>query len=105
MLRRWQLISTAFLALAAFQAANLTAADLEARKALMGRQKIRAELAAALQDGKLSRMDQYKILLHAKEVLTPEDLRGLERTLDRLANQCDKAQRRPARAAASVNED
>jgi hypothetical protein len=93
MLRRWHLISAALLAMAAFYAASIQAADLTPRQALMGRQQIRAELAAAMNNGKISRMDQYKILLHAKEVLTPEDLRGLERTLDRLATQSEKSRR------------
>jgi len=64
-----------------------TAADREARAAVLGRQKIRAELSAALVKGYLTRMDQYQILLHAKEVLTADDLHGLELTLDRIAKQ------------------
>ena len=43
--------------------------------------------SAALAKGHLTRMDQYRILLHAKEVLTPDDLHGLEQTLDRIATQ------------------
>ena len=64
---------------------SATAADREARAAVMGRQKIREELSAALEKGYLTRMDQYHILLHAKEVLTADDLHGLEQTLDRIA--------------------
>ena len=67
--------------------ASATAADREARAAVQGRQKIREELNAALAKGYLTRMDQYHILLHAKEVLTDDDLRGLEQTLDRIARQ------------------
>jgi len=66
---------------------TVTAADRDARSAVMGRQKIREELSAALAKGYLTRMDQYRILLHAKEVLAPDDLRGLEQTLNRLATQ------------------
>ena len=73
------------------------AADREARTAIMGRQKIRAELSAALEKGYLTRMDQYRILLHAKEVLTPDDLHGLEQTLDRIA-----MRQAASRAAATV---
>ncbi len=64
-----------------------SAADRDARAAVIGRQKIREELSAALAKGYLTRMDQYHILLHAKEVLTADDLHGLEQTLDRLARQ------------------
>ncbi|MGA2253235.1 MAG: DUF6666 family protein [Thermoguttaceae bacterium] len=64
-----------------------TAADSDARAAITGRQKIRDELSAALAKGYLTRMDQYHILLHAKEVLTPDDLHGLEQTLNRIATQ------------------
>ena len=65
---------------------RLSAADLDDRQALLGRQKIRLELAEAMADGHLKRSDQYRILLDAKDVLRPEDLPGLERTLDRLAS-------------------
>jgi hypothetical protein len=61
------------------------AADRDARNAVMGRQQIRAELSAALAKGHLTRMDQYRILLHAKEVLSDNDLHGFEQTLDRIA--------------------
>ena len=66
---------------------SATAADRAARNAVMGRQKIRAELSAALAKGYLTRIDQYQILLHAKDVLTADDLHGLEQTLDRIARQ------------------
>ena len=67
------------------------AAELSDRAAEVGRQKIRTELAEALSDGHISRKDQYRILLDAKEVLRPEDLPGLERTLDRLASANESA--------------
>ncbi len=73
------------------------AADRDARAAVIGRQKIREELSAALAKGHLTRMDQYRILLHAKEVLTADDLHGLEQTLNRIATQ-----QATARAAATV---
>ncbi|MGO9110555.1 MAG: DUF6666 family protein [Thermoguttaceae bacterium] len=66
---------------------SATAADREARTAVLGRQKIREELSAALAKGYLTRMDQYHLLLHAKEVLSEDDLRGLEKTLNRIATQ------------------
>ncbi len=62
-----------------------TAADREARTAIIGRQQILDELSATLEKGYLTRMEQYRILLHAKEVLTADDLHGLEQTLDRIA--------------------
>ena len=77
--------------------ASATTADRDARAAVLGRQKIREELSAALAKGYLTRMDQYHILLHAKEVLSEDDLHGLEQTLNRLA-----AQQAMARASASV---
>ena len=61
------------------------AADRDVRSQIMGRQKIREELSAALAKGYLTRMDQYHILLDAKEVLSPDDLHGLEQTLNRIA--------------------
>ncbi|MGO8690574.1 MAG: DUF6666 family protein [Thermoguttaceae bacterium] len=57
------------------------------------RETIKLELAAALAHGELTRMDQYRILMHAKEILPPEDVQGLERTMDRLAS---KGQSAPA---------
>jgi hypothetical protein len=62
-------------------------ADRDPRAAVLGRQKIREELATALAKGYLTRMDEYHLLVHAKEVLSTEDLRGFERTLDRLATE------------------
>ncbi len=62
-------------------------ADTNARAAVAGRQKIRQELSAALAKGYLTRMDQYRLMAHAKEVLSTDDLQGFERTLDRLATQ------------------
>jgi hypothetical protein len=66
--------------------AKTKAADYDGRAVLAARQKIRTELATAVADGHLSRLDQYRILLEAREVLPPEDLPGLERTLNRLAS-------------------
>jgi hypothetical protein len=80
--------------LGASSAAN--AADRSARDSVSGREKIRAELSAALTKGYLTRMEQYHILLHAKEVLNDDDFRGVEQTLDRLA-----AQRAAARVTAA----
>ncbi len=62
-------------------------ADHDPRAAVLGRQQIREELATALTKGYLTRMDQYHLLVHAKEVLSTEDLRGFERTFDRLATE------------------
>jgi len=77
---------------------SATAADRDARAAVTGRQKIREELSTALAKGYLTRMEQYRILLHAKEVLNADDLHGLEQTLDRTATQ--QASARQAKAAA-----
>jgi hypothetical protein len=78
-------------------ARNASAIELSARDAVAGREKVREELAAALAKGSLTRMDQYKILLHAKEVLTPDDLHALEQSLDRIA--ANQAAARAARIA------
>jgi hypothetical protein len=67
-------------------AAKTSGADYNERTVLSNRQKIRTELQTAMADGRLTRIDQYRILLHARDVLPPEDLPGLERTLDRLAS-------------------
>jgi hypothetical protein len=74
----------------------------DSRAAVIGRQKIRAELAEAMQEGHLTRRDQYRILLHAKEVLPPEDLAGLERTLDRLASKNSRARARHSADGAMI---
>ncbi len=63
------------------------AADRDARAAMMGRQQIREELSAALAKGNLTRMDQYRLLIHAKGVLSDDDFHGFEQTLDRIAAQ------------------
>jgi hypothetical protein len=63
----------------------MRAADYDARSVLAARQRIRTELAKALAEGRLTPLDQYRILLEAREVLPPEDLLGLERTMNRLA--------------------
>ena len=63
------------------QAQQVTGAKL-----VVARQEIQAELATALADGDLTPMKQYKILLHAKEILPPEDVQGLERTMVRLSS-------------------
>ena len=70
---------------------SVAAADREAQAQIMGRQKIRTELAAALEKGYLTRMDQYHLLLDAKEVLTADDLHGFEQTLNRIATQQAKS--------------
>jgi len=62
------------------------AAERDASEIIAGRQKIRMELANAVADGNLSRAEQYRILLDAKEVLPDEDMAGLQRTLNRLAS-------------------
>ena len=79
------LTAAALLAVVCFGGMSAAAADRDARAAVAGREKIREELTEALAKGYLTRMDQYHILLHAKEVLTADDLHGLEQTLDRLA--------------------
>jgi hypothetical protein len=62
------------------------AQDIDGHQLIVARETIKLELAAALAHGELTRMDQYRILIHAKEILPPEDVQGLERTMDRLAS-------------------
>jgi hypothetical protein len=54
------------------------------RAAVIAKQQIRAELAASITDGKLSRIEQRSILLKGKKVLSPDQLRGLLATTNRL---------------------
>ena len=61
------------------------AQEIDSRQLVAARETIRLELAKAVSEGQLSRIDQYRILLHAKEILPAEDVQGLERTMDRLA--------------------
>ena len=61
------------------------AQQIDGRTLIVARQQIRSELAAAASKGELTRLDQYRILMHAKETLPPEDVEGLMRTMDRLA--------------------
>ena len=76
---------------------------IDERAALAGRQKIRRELAEAMSNGHITRMDQYNILLHAKEVLPPEDIPALERTLVRLASAQTAAGRPNVRVVAETD--
>ena len=52
------------------------AQEIDGRQLVAARETIRAELATALSHGELTRLDQYRILLHAKEILPPEDVPG-----------------------------
>jgi hypothetical protein len=61
------------------------AQQIDGRKLVVARQRIRQELAEALANGGLTPLKQYNILLHAKETLPPEDVEGLEQTLLRLS--------------------
>lgn len=80
-------LAALLLSSAALWASSLYAqqpAELE-RQAIVNRQRVRAMLAAALADGVLSRKEQYAILLEARDLLSPPELRGLQRTLDEAA--------------------
>jgi len=84
---RLQFATAALLAALAFGGVSTTkAADPDVRAAIMGRQKMRAELAAALSEGNLTPSEQYRLLLKAKQVLSPADFEGFQRTLDRMAS-------------------
>jgi hypothetical protein len=83
---RWRVCSAFFLAmLLVGSMAGDGFAQLSGRAAVAGRQKVRASLAIAMADGRLSRMEQYSILLKAKELLSPGELGGLQATMARLA--------------------
>ena len=56
--------------------AQQTQQQIDGRTLMLARQAIRSELAAAVAKGELTREDQYRILLHAKETLPPEDVKG-----------------------------
>ena len=90
MQRRLQFWTTALLAALLIRvisgaASAQQAQQIDGRTLMLARQEIRAELAAAVSKGELTRQDQYRILLHAKESLPPEDVEGLMQTMDRLA--------------------
>ena len=88
-------------ALAAMIAGSTTlamAASPDGRFIVSNRQKVRAELAAAMADGELSHMEQYGILLRAKDRLNSSELRGVQQTLERLSTQ--KQQQPPAEVQA-----
>ena len=63
---------------------SLGLAQGDSRAVVAARQRIRGDLAAAMADGSLSRMEQYNVLLQAKESLPASDVAGLQKTLDRL---------------------
>jgi hypothetical protein len=83
------------------------AADRQARNAIMGRQKIREEISAAMAKGHLTPTDQYRILLHGKDLLTPEDYVGLEQTLDRIVRQqaVARTMAKPVASVRSIRQD
>jgi hypothetical protein len=58
--------------------------DRDPRAAVVGRQKIRAELAAALVDGHISRADHARLLQDAQRLLGPGDYRAFASALDRM---------------------
>jgi hypothetical protein len=108
MQRRLHLGMATFLAVFLSHASVPTAQaqEISARQLVAARETIRAELATALSHGELTRLDQYRILLHAKEILPPEDVQGLERTMDRLAvRNRSTAVRGVAQAAGQVSDD
>ena len=73
-------------AIASFEASTARAVEMDTPTAIMARQKIRTELAEAMSDGRLTRNEQYSILLDAKDSLPAEDMAGLQRSLNRLAS-------------------
>jgi hypothetical protein len=82
-LRIWPVVLLA--AITANSGDNSARAQLTTRSAVNGRQQVRAVLAAAMADGSLSRMEDDSIYRLGERLLTPEELPGLRRTLDRLA--------------------
>ncbi len=77
-------------------------ADISDREEILGRQQIRAELATAIAGGHLSPSAQYQVMMDARAVLRPEDLPGVQRTLERLASGEAPAGRQPRRLDAEV---
>ena len=59
-------------------------AQSDQRAVVDGRQRIQADLNAATADGRLTRIEQYDILLDARNLLSQGDLLILQRTMDRL---------------------
>ena len=82
-LRIWPVVLLA--AVAASSVGNSAWAQVTRRSLVHGRQRVRAALAAALADGRLSKMEADSIYRRAEKLLTPRELPGLQRTLSRLA--------------------
>ena len=64
---------------------HVASAEPSGRKVVIARQEIRASLASAMADGVLSHREHGYILSQAKQLLGTEEVEGLQRTLDRLA--------------------
>jgi hypothetical protein len=82
-LRIWPVVLSTVLT--ASSVGNSAGAQLTARSAVDGRQRVRAVLAVAMADGTLSEMEEAAIYRLGQRLLTPEELPGLRRTLSRLA--------------------
>lgn len=83
-LRNW---SIALLAAVAVGGTSSTVwAQRNARSVVAGRQQVRAALAVAMADGKLTTMEQYSVLLKGKKLLAAHELEGLKQTLLRLSD-------------------
>lgn len=82
-LRIWSVVLLA--AVAASSVGNSARAQVTRRSLVHGRQRVRAALAEALADGRLSKMEADSIYRRAEKLLTPRELPGLQRTLSRLA--------------------
>ncbi|HYW80850.1 MAG TPA: hypothetical protein VE890_14815, partial [Thermoguttaceae bacterium] len=68
-------------------------AQSDQRSVVVGRQRVQADLTAAIADGRLTRVEQYDILLTARDSLSEPDLLILQHTLDRLSEKYEAPSR------------
>jgi len=84
-LRLWQLAVLAMIISGPIAQESFAQGDQ--RAVVVGRQRIQADLNAAIADGRLTRIEQYDILLNARDSLSDADLLILQRTMDRLGEE------------------
>lgn len=81
-LRLWQLVVLAMIV--GGPTTQQSFAQSDQRSVVVGRQRIQADLTAAIADGRLTRIEQYDILLDARDLLSDADLLILQHTMNRL---------------------
>lgn len=84
---RLRICSVALLAAVVAGSISHTAwAQRSGRSVVAGRQQVRAALAVAMADGKLTAVEQYSILQKGKKLLSPVELQDLKQSLIQLTD-------------------